>query len=137
MPEAKDEYSFPEVEAHFNALFEVRDDVMKALEIARAEKRIGKSLEAKITIYGSADNAAMKLFRDFADDLMTLFIVSDVVLSNDSAPDGAFADTQSGIAVKVEEASGEKCVRCWMFTESAEKDEDGQPLCSRCKRVTE
>ena len=137
MPEEKAEYSFPEAEAHFNALFAVRDDVMKALEIARAEKRIGKSLEARITIYGSADNAAMKLFRDFADDLGTLFIVSDVVLSEDKAPEGAFADTQSGIAVAVEEASGEKCVRCWMYTESAEKDEDGQPLCPRCKRVTE
>ena len=137
MPEAKDEYSFPEIEARFNALFSVRDDVMKALEIARAEKRIGKSLEAKITVYGSADNEAMKLFADFADELKTLFIVSDVVLSNGTAPETAFKDTQSGIAVDVEVAGGEKWVRCWMFTETPEKDEDGQYLCPRCKKVTE
>ncbi len=137
MPEEREEYSFPEEERHFDALFEVRDDVMKALEEARAEKIIGKSLEAKITVYGSADNAAMKLFRDFYSDLKTVFIVSEVALSEESAPEGAFAETQSGIAVKVERAEGEKCVRCWMYVDGAEHDGDGQTLCHRCKTVTE
>lgn len=137
MPVYNEAYDFPKEEAHYNALFDVRDDVMKALELARAEKRIGKSLEAEITLYGTADNEAMKLFGEFAADLKSLFIVSKVNLSNDVAPEGAFSDTQSGIAVAVKEASGEKCVRCWMYTEDGVTDSDGQALCPRCKRVTE
>lgn len=137
MPEETESFAFPKEEAHFNALFAVRDDVMKALELARAEKRIGKSLEAMITVYADADNEAMKLFKEAENELKTLFIVSAVKLSSQPAPEGAFTETQSGIAVSVEEASGDKCVRCWMFTEHAEADADGQPLCPRCKSVTE
>ncbi len=132
MPVWKDEYSFPEIEAHYNALFAVRDDVMKALELARAEKLIGKSLEAKITIYGSKDNEAMKRFYEFADILSTIFIVSETVLSDEQPAEGAFTATQSGIAVKVEQAQGDKCVRCWMYTKDGVADEDGQCLCPRC-----
>lgn len=136
MPGACDSYCFPAEEERYNALFAVRDDVMKALEIARAEKRIGKSLEAKITVYADDANKAMQLFKEFEKELKTLFIVSDVQLSNGAVPDGAFTETQSGIAVYVEEASGDKCVRCWMYTDSAEKDSEGQALCPRCKAVT-
>ncbi len=135
MPQYTEAYSFPEIEAKYNALFAVRDDVMKALEIARAEKLIGKSLEAKITVYGSADNEAMKLFTEFSDILSTIFIVSEAVLSNEQAADGAFTDTQSGIAVKVEQAQGDKCVRCWMYTNEGVKDEDDQCLCPRCHKA--
>jgi len=138
MPAFNEAFDFPEAEARYNAIFDVRDDVMKALELARAEKRIGKSLEAKITIYGNADNAAIKLFRQYsAEELKALFIVSKVVIEEGDAPASAFADTQSGIAVAVEEASGEKCVRCWMYTEEGVTDSEGQPLCCRCKKGTE
>ena len=138
IPTYKAEFDFPEAEARYNAIFDVRDDVMKALELARAEKRIGKSLEAEITIYGSADNEAMKLFRQYGnEELKELFIVSKVILSEDGAPEGAFTETNSGISVMVKEAVGEKCVRCWMYTEDGVTDSDGQPLCSRCKKVTE
>ncbi len=133
MPKWNSDWDFAEVEAHYNALFAVRDDVMKALELARAEKLIGKSLEAKITVYGSKDNEAMKRFYEFSDILSTIFIVSETVLSDEQPAEGAFTETQSGIAVKVEQAQGEKCVRCWMYTKDGETDEDGQCLCSRCK----
>ena len=135
MPSFVQEYSFPEIEEKYEKLFGFRDDVMKALENARAEKSIGKSLEAKVKIYADESNEAMKLFREFSDMLETVFIVSEVELSNEKAPENAFKETQSGIAVETSVSEGEKCVRCWIQIKDAEHDEDGQPLCKRCKKA--
>ena len=133
LPEPCDAYASAEIEAKYEGLFTYRDDVMKALEIARAAKVIGKSLEAKVTIYGNADSDVMKAFAAHADELEELLIVSKVELSCDTAPEGAFAETESGVAVLVEVASGEKCVRCWAYRDDCAQDDEGQCLCGRCR----
>ena len=120
----------------YNHLFEYRDDVMKALELARAEKKIGKSLEAQVVICGATDNHAMQIFGGFSEkELADLFLVSGAKLSNDPAPAEAFSETESGIAVNVIPADGEKCCRCWMYTTDTETDADGNVLCARCRKV--
>lgn len=135
MPFFDKKLCFDAVEAKYNALFEHRDDVMKALEIARANKVIGKSLEAKITIYGDKENETMKLLEQNKSLLETMFIVSQVELSNDKPAEDAFTETESGIAVSVGIADGEKCVRCWSYFQQITHDEQGQPLCERCKNA--
>jgi isoleucyl-tRNA synthetase len=132
MPSYNDEWSFPELEERWNRLFDLRDDVMKALEIARANKLIGKSLDAKITLYLSGDICSF--VESFGDLLPTVFIVSDVEISGAEAPAEAFAETDSGIAILVEQAEGEKCDSCWMYTKEAIDDGEGR-LCPRCKRI--
>ncbi|MBQ8208335.1 MAG: isoleucine--tRNA ligase [Clostridia bacterium] len=133
MPEYETAYEFTDVEERWNKLFALRDDIMKALEVARADKLIGKSLDAKVTIY-APDAEVYKTFADFADELKTVFIVSAVGLVNANAPEGVFTETESGIGVKVEQASGHKCDRCWAYSEEGEADEDGF-ICSRCKKI--
>jgi len=123
------------VEEKYNHLFDFRDDVMKALEKARAEKVIGKSLEAKITVYGEKGSDVMAQFESFKDMLATVFIVSQVELSYDAAPADAFNETDSGIAVKVAPADGEKCARCWMYVTEYDTDEAGQAICHRCRDI--
>ncbi len=121
----------------YNHLFEYRDDVMKALEIARANKVIGKSLEAKVTIYGASDNHAMQIFAGFdSKELADLFIVSGANLSYET-PEGEdlFTETESGVCVKVSAADGEKCDRCWMYTTDTEVCEGEEKLCKRCRSV--
>ncbi len=135
MPSYEKKYENGELTEKWNALFAVRDDVMKALEEARAKKIVGKSLDAAITIYGASDNAAIKLFEQFADDLKTVFMVSQATVSEDTAPADAFTDTASGIAVTVEQCGGHKCARCWYYTDDTHKDEDGQYLCTRCNTI--
>ena len=108
---------------------------MKALELARAEKIIGKSLEADVTVYAPEGSEAMKLFREFAPILPTVFIVSKVELSSENAPEGAYIDEENGIAVRVAVSEGEKCVRCWMQKDDCTVDEDGQHLCARCRKA--
>lgn len=135
MPAYDEKLCFEEAEKKYEALFEHRDDVMKALEIARADKIIGKSLEAKVTIYGDKDNPTMKLLEENRSVLETIYIVSEVVLSYDKPEENVFSETESGISVAVSPAEGEKCVRCWMYKHDTLVDEHGQHLCRRCKEA--
>ena len=133
MPEYNENLGFEEVEAHYDRLFEIRDDVMKALEIARAEKLIGKSLEAKLTIY-TENNEVYDLLGSFGDELSTIFIVSAVELVRGASCDGAFTEGDSDIGVAVSVAEGEMCDRCWMHQTEGIKTEDGY-ICKRCAAV--
>ena len=119
IPTYDESLTFPEIKAHWDHLFELRDDVMKELETARANKLIGKSLEAQLHIAASGEQYAV--LDSFRDQLAAIFIVSAVSLESG---DGE-------MKVTVEPASGEKCDRCWMFTEDGETTEDGH-LCARC-----
>lgn len=134
LPEVRPEWSFPELEAHWDRLFALRDDVMKALELARAEKLIGKSLDADLTIYAT-DAEVCGLLDSFGEEaLKTVFIVSDVKVKNEAAPAGAFTETQSGIGVLVMASQAERCDRCWLHDKNAVSDGDGH-LCPRCAAI--
>ncbi len=135
MPACDESLTFPELAEHWDALFDLRDDVMKALELARADKKIGKSLDAKLTIY--TENEEQKaLLTSFGDDLKTVFIVSGVKVESGKAPEGALTETTAGIAVLVEGADGCKCDRCWAYSTEGKQDEDGF-LCARCQAILE
>ena len=118
------------LEKKWEALIDVRDEVLKALEVARKDKRIGNSLSAKVVLYPSAETAS--LLSQF-DELEKLFIVSEAVVSEDAAPADALA--LKGVAVKVETAEGEKCERCWIVTPEVGTHEDHPTLCDRCTEV--
>jgi isoleucyl-tRNA synthetase len=134
MPAFEESLTFPAVAAKWNRLFELRDDVMKALELARAEKKVGKSLEAKVTLY-TKDEEMLAMLEGFGQELNTVFIVSGVHLSREDAPAGAHTEGLSGVGVLVEPADGCKCDRCWSYSIEGDKDEDGGFLCARCKQI--
>ncbi len=123
MPVYEEKYAFADIEAHWNNLFDMRDDVMKALEEARAAKLIGKSLEAKITITANAEK--LEVLKSFGDELKTVFIVSQVELCEGDSDE---------LKVEVAVADGEKCDRCWMHSTDGVKTEDGY-LCKRCAAI--
>ncbi len=125
-----------DVRARWDKLFDMRDDVMKALELARAEKMVGKSLEAKITLY-TKDADMKSLLESFEKELTTVFIVSGVKLRDGDAPEHALTDGASGVGVLVEPADGCKCDRCWSYSEQGIHTEDGGFLCGRCKAILE
>ncbi len=135
MPAYTDAWTFEGIGEKWDALFDLRDDVMKALEIARAEKKIGKSLDAKVAIYTKfADQTA--LLRAFEDQLKTVFIVSGVELYEGDAPEDAYTETVSGIGVAVRTPDGCKCDRCWSYSTEGKEIEDGF-LCARCLNIIE
>ena len=135
MPEYSEELTFGGMSERWNKLFTLRDDVMKALELARTSKLIGQSLDAKVTIYANNDEHK-ELLDSFKDDLATVFIVSGATVEAGNAPEGAFTETESGIAVLVDKADGHKCDRCWSYSAEGVLSEDGF-ICERCRKIIE
>ena len=111
------------LEAKWDKLLEVRDDVNKALEESRNEKVIGKSLEAAVEVY-SNDAEVVELLNSVAN-LNQFFIVSKVEVKEN---DGVSYDLAT---VKVTKAEGHRCERCWNIVD--EVNEEG--LCPRCASI--
>ncbi|MDY4887831.1 MAG: class I tRNA ligase family protein [Eubacteriales bacterium] len=134
LPTANAEYEFDGAEK-YEALFELRDDIMKGLELARAEKRIGKSLDAKVTVF-TTDEKLLSVLKAFGEDeLASVFITSGAHIENAPAPENAYRPEDGRpIGVLVEAADGEKCDRCWCYSTHGEKTEDGF-LCDRCRSI--
>ncbi len=115
-------------------VFRVRGEVTRALEAARAEKRIGQSLEAKVVLEAEGD--LYEGLAPFAPELPSVFIVSAVDLRRraGSGPAGATAEA---VSVRVEPAPGRKCARCWVFDPSVGESADHPGICRRCRGALE
>ena len=112
----------------------LRGDVLKALENARVDKLIGKSLEADVTIY--AKGHLFELLTQMQNELPTIFITSGAfVKAFDEAP----ADSLEGEFVKVVVSKNEykQCERCWIYSETVGQDHSHETLCKRCIDVIE
>lgn len=122
-----------ELEKRWEDLTIIRDEVNKALELKRAEKLIGNSLEAKVII--SSKNKYNDLLKAYKDFLPTLFIVSAVELSDERLEDSYLSPEIEGLQIKVIKAPGEKCQRCWNWSESVGSFSGSPDICEKCYRV--
>jgi isoleucyl-tRNA synthetase len=118
-----DEVFFDEaLDQRWARLWEVREEVTKALEKARQDKVIGHPLDALIKV-----KAPQKLFdflQGFGPELREIFIVSQVALERDG--------TAVGITVTVGRAEGAKCQRCWVYDTSVGTEKEHAEICQRC-----
>ena len=121
--------------ARWDALISVRDDVNGVLEAARGSKRIGKSLEAAVTLHVGKD-AKEQVDSISGMNLAELFIVSKCLITEDGELPAEAVTGQGvknpGLSVAVVEAPGTKCPRCWMHSEQADPETG---LCPRCAAV--
>ena len=108
--------------ARWDETIKVRSAVNAALESARAEKKIGKSLEAKVRLTVPAASAFLADMD--ADALADVLIVSQ-----------AEAEAGVDLSVQVEPAQGMKCERCWKILPSVGRDSAHPTLCARCAAV--
>lgn len=133
LPEVERFNNQEEVLKDWKAFMNVRDEVLKALEEARNEKIIGKSFEAKVTLYPTAE--VKELLNSLDANIGQLLIVSDLEIAGDyeSAPESAhkFAD----VAVSIEHAHGETCERCRIVSEEVGSFEEAPTLCGRCYHI--
>ncbi|EHD0824031.1 isoleucine--tRNA ligase [Staphylococcus pseudintermedius] len=113
----------------WNTFMALRDDVNRALEAARNEKVIGKSLEAKVKIGNSPSFDTLAFLEGF-NDLHQLFIVSQVELVEDTKGEAYQHGT-----IEIAKADGEKCARCWNYSESLGSVGELDDLCPRCQEV--
>ncbi|ELH1881398.1 isoleucine--tRNA ligase [Staphylococcus pseudintermedius] len=113
----------------WNTFMALRDDVNRALEAARNEKVIGKSLEAKVKIGNSSSFDTLAFLEGF-NDLHQLFIVSQVELVEDTK-----GEVYQHGTIEIAKADGEKCARCWNYSESLGSVGELDDLCPRCQEV--
>lgn len=117
--------------ARWDRIHEIRDVVKKALETARAEKQIGASLDAKVTLYCTGE--LYDFLKSVEPELSTVFIVSQTEIVNGEG--GTHTDEEMGLSVLVEKAAGEKCMRCWCYSDTVGADPEHPDLCERCAKV--
>lgn len=124
-PSPEGKWEDAELEKTYQVLLNLRDIVTKALEEKRAEKEIGTSLEAAVTISIPPSMAAV--IKEREDLLPTLFIVSQVEV--------IYLEKEAEVRVEVRRARGEKCSRCWNYATSVGKDLTHPEICDRCLDV--
>ena len=123
-PVPNDEWDNKEIAEKWEKIIKVKNIVAKDLELARAEKTIGNSLDAKVTLY--AEGEEYKFLKENEELIKLVLIVSGLEIQENNRKQ------EEKLGVKVEHATGEKCERCWMYNDHLE---DG--LCPRCKEVLE
>jgi isoleucyl-tRNA synthetase len=110
----------------------LRREVTKGLEEARRRKLVGHSLDAHLDLYLSPP--LHKLLESVGGELNSVFIVSSVALHHFQEKDGDAWESEElpGLAVAVKKAAGEKCERCWIYSESVGENEEHPTICSKC-----
>ena len=107
----------------------LRRVVTGAIELERAAKRIGSSLQAHPVVYAPAEELALIGELDFAE----LAITSSITLKAGTPPEGAFTlPDVPGVGVEIASADGEKCARCWRVLPEVGHDLTHPELCERC-----
>src|SRR5581483_2285667 len=127
-PVAPAAWTNAEIEADVAALLRVRTQVNEALEPARQAGRIGKSLDAAITLTGAADNTDFRILEKHRDFLPELFIVSHVTLTS-----AAGAPLSVGVR-PAQELGYVRCPRCWRWVPALEPTAHGE-TCPRCAQA--
>ncbi len=128
-PIVNEKYDNEEVTEKWNKIIKLKDIVSKELENARINKIIGHSLNAKVTMY--AEEKQYEFIKENLELLKTVFIVSKVNVMENARKD------EVKIGVKVEQASGKKCERCWMYSETVGENKEHPTICHRCSENIE
>ena len=125
MPEKSGIEFSDEFVSKWEFIYSTRETVNKVLEEKRNEKLIGKSLEANIIIH--CGESLYEKYNALTEELKDILIVSGVSASkdgNDEAPE-----------IEVIKAEGEKCERCWSYSNTVGSDNEHLTLCARCAAV--
>ena len=128
-PEIPDTWCDDDVKSKWDKIREVRRVVLGALEIERAEKRIGSSLQAAPIVYMTKAHATA--FEGV--DLAEIAITSGAVIETSPIPENAFAiEDLPNLAVVPMKATGHKCERCWKVLPEVGTNKDFSDICNRC-----
>src|SRR6266446_2312369 len=135
-PEVPREWLDDTLAREWGRLLEVRREVTKALETARAQGLIGSGLEARLRVAAAPEDLP-ELLRAKRALLPTLFIVSQVELGGARTSAAVQYESQEipGLVIGVDKALGRKCQRCWTWSERVGEHRAHPGLCERCVPV--
>ncbi len=129
-PDVDEEWQKPALAEKWQQIQSARRVVTGAMEVKRAEKEIRSSLEAAPKLYVEDEKLADMLRHvHFAD----ICITSDIEIVISKVPPYVFTlEDVRGIGVEIRRADGEKCARCWKYTQDVGSDNEHPAICSRC-----
>lgn len=131
-PTVKTDYIDEALETKWDEFIEIRGEITKVLEGARRLKTIGHSLDAKVELHATGE--ALRILKAVEAELPTLLIVSQAELV-DALEGGVEATGREDLRVTVKAAEGEKCERCWIYSDSVGEDSEHPTLCARCREA--
>lgn len=126
-PEVNSQYENEELRAKWEKIVKIKEIVSKKLEEARAEKIIGHSLNAKVTLFAEGD--LYKFIKENKELLQTVFIISNLEVEENQR------SNEEKLGVKIEQAEGEKCERCWIYSTTVGEDKENPTICHRCSEA--
>ncbi len=138
--ETKAEWEQSDLVEFWQTVSNLRDEVNKVMEVARKDKAIGSSLDAKVLLHVPdgelknrlvAYNSSETLSEKNVDELRYFFLASQVELV-DSLPDVEYKSESDLANIAVVKADGEKCERCWNYSLSVGSFADDPTICDRC-----
>ena len=135
-PVLPEHYGDDDLAARWDVLSELRDEVNRMLEKARQGKQIGNSLQAHVDLFPG--QALYDTLTDYESQLAALFIVSSCRLHDPSVSphDKAEAAKNMDLKILVNNALGDKCSRCWMYSSSVvEEEKKHENVCARCDDI--
>ena len=125
MPEKSGIEFSDEFVSKWEFIYSTRETVNKVLEEKRNEKLIGKSLEANIIIH--CGESLYEKYNALTEELKDILIVSGVSASKDG--------NNEVPEIEVIKAEGDKCERCWSYSNTVGSDSEHPTLCARCAAV--
>ncbi len=118
----------------YEFLLKVRGEINRGLEEARKAKRLAASQEARVRL-GAGEDLFDRLAGQ-AQELKTLSQVAELEVAR-AGGSGTASQEVPGLWVRVEQASGNKCVRCWFHSPTVGEDARHPQVCARCRQVLE
>ena len=126
-PEVNNKYNDETLRKKWEKIVDIKEIVSKKLEEARAAKEIGHSLNAKVTLYAEGD--LYKFMKENLELLQTVFIVSGLEIQENQR------SNEEKLGVKIEQAEGKKCERCWMYSKTVGEDQENPTICHKCSKA--
>ena len=132
LPETNATWKDERLGEKWKQIFEIRSEITKALEEARANKRVGHSLDAAVALY--AEDDLYTEIAAFTDDLRSVCIISKLSLFKKAESQDTVENTDiEGLSIHVEPASDDKCERCWMRDPTVGSGTEHPTICNRCQ----
>ena len=126
-PTVNEQYENNELRNKWEKIVNIKEIVSKKLEEARGEKIIGHSLNAKVILY--AEDNLYDFIKENLELLQTVFIVSGLEVERNQRAD------EIKLGVKIEQADGQKCERCWMYSTTVGEDKENPTICHKCSEA--
>ena len=124
----------PDEEREWERLWAIRGEITKALEQARVRKIIGLALDARVSLEAQGELA--DFIGKWLGTLEEISIVSQMAIE-DGPEDGMTwqAEEVEGLKIVISKAKGEKCQRCWKWSEDVGASPEFPDACGRCCSV--